>query len=1496
MFLYKSASLVRVVFLLVIIATLLTSASAIADTAYLPQGLKRIEEEAFFDCTSLDEVVIPESVVYIGERAFGRSSVKTVHFPSSITFIADNAFIGVTSLNAYAPPGSYAAEWCKKQNIKNLSEETPSFSLSQSDTITMPSGTLFEGSKNALSGVVRGNQTISSVTISVMRGSVCVGKIVNTVNSNDYNLGSVDWDTQLLPTGQYEISISIASTNGEEVINWITGNFSIVKKSAEVTDTHTIDNYFTGSSSTESADLVKLSLDASDAVYNASKVASLLKSYGFNDVKTYNTGTDNQNTCGIAIGWKNIMDSTGAPKRLIAIILRGTPPPNKGLSEWIGDVSFWGDGSYHANFYTITSNAFGYLCADYIKSFNSSGVTVSDMMVWTTGHSRGAAAANLMAGAFLPTLGFTNKQVYCYTFACPNVKKGGNAAQSNIFNYIIGGDLFARLPLESWDGFGRFGTNWIFHNSETIGGKSVCDEESMTCFIEDYYNGRPDVFEALPYGVAAHYLETYRSCLPNGRRSGSWSHSYLVITRDPAPANFKAIKKTPTTITLQWDNVSDDAYYEIRYDKAYTVGWSYSTIVKGNTVTITDLEPNTNYAFDIASMLNDKKSKRSETIHASTSKLTLSGHALSNTSVALSWPVCTGASHYEVRFDKAYTLGWTYTRTISGNTATITGLEPDTKYAFDVCPVISGQLQERSETIHVTTPGLNLKCTGATATSITLSWDIADYVDAYEIRYDEKGTLGWRYQKTTSNNSITITGLEPNTDYAFDICVINDEEKSERSATIYASTHELKKPTNLRCTAATATSITLSWAAVSGADSYEIRYDKAYTIGWSHSKTTVDTSITITGLNPDTEYAFDVAAVQNGKLSERSSTLRVSTTELKYPAGFKGSAASATSVTLNWTAAPGADSYEIRYDEKGTVGWRYSKTTTSTSITISNLDPDTDYAFDICSIREGKQSGRSATIYVSTPSLNLRGTKSTATSVSLTWNIAAGVDSYEIRYDKKGTIGWRYSKTTTSNSITITGLDPDTDYAFDICAVRSGNKTARSETVYFSTLELKTPAGFKSTATTETAVTLCWTATTGATSYEIRYDKKNTLGWSYSATTNGTSITITGLKPGTAYAFDICAIQDGKKSSRSDTIYASTLTLKAPTGFKASASSEIAIKLSWNAANGASSYEIRYDKKGTIGWSCSKIVTGTSVTISGLNPGTDYAFDICSIQDGQQSGRSSTIYASTPALKVPSNFKSTGTAVTSVTLSWSPVNNATSYEIRYDKKGTLTWRWSKSTTATSITITGLDPNTAYAFDICAVRGGTKSSRSSTIYATTKKLSVPTNFKGSATSISSVTLSWTAVTGAASYEIRYDKKGTIGWSYSKTTTGTSITITGLKPDTAYAFDICSVKDGKMSSRSATIYVTTKALSVPSGFSGTSTKSGSVTLSWNAVSGATYQIRYNPRYTIGWQDPVSISGTSKTITGLTSGKTYAFQIRSVSGSNTGDWSSTIYVKVK
>lgn len=72
----------------------LAAGKALAGTLTIPAGTTVIEEEAFYGDASLDEVILPEGLERIESRAFAGSSVTLLNLPSTLEYIAEDAFEG----------------------------------------------------------------------------------------------------------------------------------------------------------------------------------------------------------------------------------------------------------------------------------------------------------------------------------------------------------------------------------------------------------------------------------------------------------------------------------------------------------------------------------------------------------------------------------------------------------------------------------------------------------------------------------------------------------------------------------------------------------------------------------------------------------------------------------------------------------------------------------------------------------------------------------------------------------------------------------------------------------------------------------------------------------------------------------------------------------------------------------------------------------------------------------------------------------------------------------------------------------------------------------------------------------------------------------------------------------------------------------------------------------------------------------------------------------
>ena len=84
----------------------------------IPESVISIGAGAFIHCRSLISVTIPEGVTSIGDDAFGGcSSLTSITIPESVTSIGDDAFSDCANLAFTVPRDSYAAQYCKENNL-----------------------------------------------------------------------------------------------------------------------------------------------------------------------------------------------------------------------------------------------------------------------------------------------------------------------------------------------------------------------------------------------------------------------------------------------------------------------------------------------------------------------------------------------------------------------------------------------------------------------------------------------------------------------------------------------------------------------------------------------------------------------------------------------------------------------------------------------------------------------------------------------------------------------------------------------------------------------------------------------------------------------------------------------------------------------------------------------------------------------------------------------------------------------------------------------------------------------------------------------------------------------------------------------------------------------------------------------------------------------------------------------------------------------------------
>ena len=243
---------------------------------------------------------------------------------------------------------------------------------------------------------------------------------------------------------------------------------------------------------------------------------------------------------------------------------------------------------------------------------------------------------------------------------------------------------------------------------------------------------------------------------------------------------------------------------------------------------------------------------------------------------------------------------------------------------------------------------------------------------------------------------------------------------------------------------------------------------------------------------------------------------------------------------------------------------------------------------------------------------------------------------------------------------------------------------------------------------------------------------------------------------------------------------------------------------------------------------------------------------------------------------------------TSVTIYWTKVSSALSYEIQ---RSTDAKSW--STIATVVKTTeytdskSLTTGKSYAYRVRAKRllGYTDYSA----YVVGKPVPAQvTGLKVSAANNTQVKLAWNKVSGISGYTVQYYTGGK--WKSLKHVTTNSYTVSGLKLGTNYHFRVAAYKtvSGKKVYGAVSNYIKANpVLAAPSKVVLTGVSASALQIQWAGVTGAKgYEVYVHE--VKKWLDAGATKG--RTIKGLEAGKTYNFTVRAYAGTTKGKSSAT------
>jgi hypothetical protein len=453
----------------------------------------------------------------------------------------------------------------------------------------------------------------------------------------------------------------------------------------------------------------------------------------------------------------------------------------------------------------------------------------------------------------------------------------------------------------------------------------------------------------------------------------------------------------------------------------------------------------------------------------------------------------------------------------------------------------------------------------------------------------------------------------------------------------YLYAQNCNPPSNLALVTRDATSATFSWSAQSGVVGYEVSWRDVNSNSWQTGYTT-SPIYAITGLSAGTVYEFRVRTEcqRSGVFSNYTNPVLFATqndgnNRCDMPSGFNFSQVTGSSATLSWQPVNGATGYEVSY--RIVNGTWTNVTTSSTSYTLSGLNPNTSYEAQVRALcRDNQVSTFTKPLQFSTQAAGsnadcgtpagLRAYNATESSITLNWTPSSGdVWFYEIQYRRADSDFW-FLAFTTSTTRMLTFLQPNTRYEVRvraICGISSAS--SYTSTVSFSTTERTSTCNIPQNIRVRQVdadgllIGLQWDdISSNYWLYEVQYRPSGGSFWiPFFSTDNRATILLWSRNEdyevrvralcGFNYYSDWSNIITVSSNSNNPNCAAPT----SPASANITANSAT---LSWNPTPGAVEYTLRYRFAGNWLWRRTLSTTSSSVSLNNLQPLYTYEWQV----------------------------------------------------------------------------------------------------------------------------------------------------------------------------------------------------------------------------------------------------------------------------------------------
>ena len=413
--------------------------------------------------------------------------------------------------------------------------------------------------------------------------------------------------------------------------------------------------------------------------------------------------------------------------------------------------------------------------------------------------------------------------------------------------------------------------------------------------------------------------------------------------------------------------------------------------------------------------------------------------------------------------------------------------------------------------------------------------------------------------------------------------------------TYTGGTAPFNKPTNIVVDPLKATTATISWTAPEGAvTGYFYQYKEATMPEDDYEDneaSTTATSVSLTGLTPNTAYNFRVKAIYSD--GESTYAIKNFTTPVSCPAptDLAVTATTATSATLGWTENGDATSWQscLNGDEDNLIA------ANSNPFTLTGLTAGTEYSVKVRAVGSGEYSAWTSVVSFVTSFCSEEDqcliTLDLTDSYGDGWNgnaiqvvdaeTSAVLGTYTLTSgSSSGSFSLAVCPGREINFVWVKGSYPDEaswvikDVNDEVITSGTGTTSMATGDVLATylvdcTILPSKPTDLATSAMTYNSATLTWTENGTASAWEICLNGANPIA------ANSNPFTLTGLTEDTEYNVKVRAVVGSERSNWSDAInFTTPEQFPKPADFAVSNITFNSAELSWTGS--ADSYDVRY--------------------------------------------------------------------------------------------------------------------------------------------------------------------------------------------------------------------------------------------------------------------------------------------------------------------------------